>query len=67
MGWDFEDMGSFDDEAAAENWADRQGLDPRDVQSRREGSGVKVSVRRSALGSGGSAPSDNSFGRRSGW
>lgn len=67
MGWNFEDMGSFGDEEAAKNWADRQGLDARDVHIRADGAEVKVSVRRSALGDGGSGPKDNSYGRRSGW
>lgn len=66
-GWDFEEVGGFDDETAAKSWAERQGVDLRDIHTRRDGGGVRLSVRRSSLGDRGNAPNDLSFGRRSGW
>jgi hypothetical protein len=65
--WDFEDVGEFGSEQAANRWADRNGLDPRDVQVRQSGKGVKLEVRRSALGDSGSRREDLRDGRRSGW
>jgi hypothetical protein len=65
--WQFEEMGEFGCEQAAHRWADRNGLDPRDVQVSQNAKGVKLAVRRSALGDSGTRQDDLRDGRRDGW
>ncbi|MET0602622.1 MAG: hypothetical protein ABW167_11580 [Baekduia sp.] len=65
--WQFEEMGEFGDEQAANRWADRNRLDPRDVHVRQSGKGVKLAVRRSSLGDSGTRQDDLRDGRRDGW
>ena len=58
--------GDFANERDAQDWAERNNLDVRDLHYRSRGSrGVTLSVRRSALGD--SATSDLSYGRRTGF
>ncbi len=45
-GWNFDDAGKFDSAADANDWADRNGIDHRDLHLARDGKGVKASVRR---------------------
>ena len=65
MGWEFEQAGQFGSEQAADDYARRNNLDPRDVQITRKGDGVELSIRRSALD--GRNLRDNGEGRRDGW
>lgn len=65
--WDFEEMGDFGDEAAAERWAKRNDVDLRDIRTSRRGDGVRLEIRRSALGDSGRRDSDLRDGRRTGW
>jgi len=65
--WQFEDMGDFGDDAAADRWARRNNVDPRDVRISRRGDGVRLEIRRSALGDSGPANNDLRDGRRKGW
>jgi hypothetical protein len=65
--WQFEKIGEFSSEQAANRWADRNGLDPRDVHIRQDGKGVRLEVRRSALGDSGTRHDDRRDGRRDGW
>jgi hypothetical protein len=65
--WAFDEIGEFGSEEAARRWADRNKLDPRDVSVRASGGGVKLEVRRSALGDSGSHNNDLRDGRRTGW
>ena len=45
--WNFEDMGDFADDAAAERWAKRNEIDLRDIRTTASGRGVRLEVRRS--------------------
>ena len=65
--WDFEEMGDFGDEAAAERWAKRNDVDLRDIRTSRRGDGVRLEIRRSALGDCGRRDNDLRDGRRTGW
>lgn len=65
--WQFEDMGDFGDDAAADRWAKRNNVDPRDVRISKKGDGVRLEIRRSALGDSGRRDSDLRDGRRTGW
>ena len=65
--WDFEEMGDFGDEAAAERWAKRNDVDLRDIRTSRRGDGVRLEIRRSALGDTGRRDHDLRDGRRTGW
>src|SRR3546814_7929348 len=49
MAWEFEQAGKFGSEKAADDYARRNNLDPRDVQITRKGGEVEISIRRSAL------------------
>ncbi len=65
MGWEFEQAGKFGNEKAADEYARRNNIDPRDVQITRRGGEVELNIRRSALD--GSNLRDNGEGRRDGW
>ncbi len=65
--WQFEDMGDFGDDAAAGRWAKRNNVDPSDVRISRKGDGVRLEIRRSALGDSGRRDDDLRDGRRTGW
>lgn len=64
MGWDFEQAGKFGSEKAADDYARRNNIDPRDVQITRKGDEVELNIRRSALD--GRNLRDNGEGRRDG-
>lgn len=64
--WNFEDMGDFADDAAAERWAKRNDIDLRDIRTSASGKGVRLEVRRSSLGDS-RAQTDLRDGRRTGW
>lgn len=64
--WNFEDMGDFADDAAAERWAKRNDIDLRDIRTTSSGKGVRLEVRRSSLGDS-RASGDLRDGRRTGW
>jgi len=63
--WNFEDMGDFADDAAAERWAKRNDIDLRDIRTTNSGKGVRLEVRRSSLGDS-RAQGDLRDGRRTG-
>lgn len=63
----FRGDGRLGSEEAAHRWADRNDIDPRDVHVRSSGRGVKLEVRRSALGDSGGSHKDLRDGRRDGW
>lgn len=65
--WDFEDMGDFGDDDAAERWAKRNNVDLRDVRTSKKGDGVRLEIRRSALGDSRPGAGDLRDGRRTGW
>lgn len=65
MGWEFEEVGKFGSERAADDYARRNNLDPRDVQIVRKGDEVALNIRRSALDRRGLR--DSGEGRRDGW
>lgn len=65
MGWDFEEAGKFGSERAADDYARRNNIDPRDVQITRKGDEVQLNIRRSALD--GRNLRDKGEGRRDGW
>lgn len=65
--WDFSDMGDFESEADADRWPKRNGVPHQDVCTRNTGRGVKLEVRRSALGEDGQRSSDLRDGRRTGF
>ncbi len=65
--WDFEEMGDFGDEAAAERWAKRNDVDLRDIRTSRRGDGVRLKIRSSALRDSGRRDNDLRDGRRTGW
>ena len=43
-GWDFDDVGKFGSEKAAEDFAKRNGVDPRDIRTRDKGDGIELVV-----------------------
>ena len=66
MSYDHQEIGDFANERDAQDWAERNGIDVRDLHLRQvRGRGVTLSVRRSALGD--SSQADLSFGRRTGF
>ena len=66
MSFDHQEVGDFANERDAQDWAERNNLDLRDLHIRSLGRrGVTLSVRRSALGD--QAPGDLSYGRRTGF
>lgn len=65
MGWEFEEAGRFGSEKAADDYARRNNIDPRDVHIARKGNKVELSIRRSALDRRGLR--DSNEGRRDGW
>jgi hypothetical protein len=66
MSYDHQEIGDFANERDAQDWAERNSIDIRDLHFRARGSrGVTLSVRRSALGD--SSTGDLSFGRRTGF
>lgn len=65
MGWNYEEVGEFGSTKAAEDWAKRNDIDPRDLHIRSRGDGVSVGVKRSALGD--EKFNDNHNGRRDGF
>lgn len=65
MGWEFENAGRFGSEKAADDYARRNNIDPRDVQITARGDGVELNIRRSALD--GRRLRDSDEGRRDGW
>lgn len=65
MGWEFEQAGKFGSEQAADDYARRNNIDPRDVQIVRRGDEVELNIRRSALDRRGLR--DNDEARRDGW
>ncbi|PEQ10314.1 hypothetical protein B2G71_22920 [Novosphingobium sp. PC22D] len=46
MPFDYEDVGEFGSQGAAEDWAKRNGIDPRDLHFRKKGDGVDVGIRK---------------------
>ena len=46
MAFNYENVGQFGDRQAAENWAKRNNIDPRDLHFRETGRGVDVGVRK---------------------
>lgn len=65
MGWSFSHGGTFGSERDAHDYADRNGLDPRDVRTRRKGNRVELEIRDSARD--GRDLRDSGEGRRGGW
>ena len=67
MGQSFDtEIGDFSSERAAEDWAETNGIDLRDIHTRNIGGGrVTLSVRRSSLGD--SSHYDHRFGRTTGF
>ena len=60
------EVGDFSSEKAAEDWAEANGVDLRDIHTRQiVGGRVTLSVRRSSLGD--SSNSDQRFGRTTGF
>ncbi|MDR7103987.1 hypothetical protein [Croceicoccus sp. BE223] len=64
-GWDFDDVGKFGSDKAAEDFAKRNNVDPRDIRTRAKGDGVELEIRRSSLDRRGLK--DSGEGRRDGW
>jgi hypothetical protein len=64
-GWDFDDVGKFGSDKAAEDFAKRNNVDPRDIRTRDKGDGVELEIRRSSLDRRGLK--DSGEGRRDGW
>jgi len=52
MGFSYENVGEFGDRRAAEDWARRNDIDPRDLHYRDTARGVEVGIRKGATGSG---------------
>jgi hypothetical protein len=65
MGWEFDEAGSFGSKRAAEDYALRNNLDPRDYRISNKSNGVELEIRRSAIDAG--SLRDNREGRRDGW
>ncbi|MBC2652432.1 MULTISPECIES: hypothetical protein [Novosphingobium] len=66
MAYEHEEVGDFPSERDAQEWAERNNIDPQDLHFRARGRrGVTLSVRRSALGD--SSRGDLSYGRGTGF
>ncbi|MFC4194696.1 hypothetical protein ACFQFS_14455 [Novosphingobium lubricantis] len=66
MAYEHDEIGDFASERDAQDWAERNNIDPSDLHLRARGKrGVTLSVRRSALRD--SSQADLSFGRRTGF
>ena len=65
MGWEFQRAGKFGSKRAADDYARRNDLDPRNVQITRRGDEVELHIRRSELE--GRKLRDYGEGRRDGW
>jgi hypothetical protein len=66
MSYSYDEMGKFADAKAAEDWARRNDIDPRDLHIRQTRDGVDVAVRKGARGNDGDY-SDRYNGRRDGF
>jgi hypothetical protein len=64
-GWDFDEVGKFGSAKAAEDFAKRNDVDPRDIRTRDTRDGVELEIRRSSLDRRGLK--DSGEGRRHGW
>ena len=64
-GWDFDEVGKFGSDKAAEDFARRNNVDPRDIRTSPSGEGVELEVRRSSLDR--REVRDSGEGRRDGW
>lgn len=64
-GWDFDDVGKFGSAMAAEDFARRNNVDPRDIRTRDKVDGVELEIRRCSLD--GRGLKDSGEGRRDGW
>lgn len=64
-GWDFDEVGKFGSTHAAEEFAKRNNVDPRDIRTRDMGDGVELEIRRTRLDR--RDLRDNGEGRRDGW
>lgn len=64
-GWDFDEVGKFGSEKAADDFTKRNDLDPQDVRIRPGTDGVELEVRRTSLQKRGLK--DSGEGRRDGW
>lgn len=64
MSHHYDDVGKFPDRRAAEDWARRNNIDPRDFHTREANGGVEAAVRR---GEGQSRYDDRHGGRRPGY
>ena len=68
MGFSYEEVGKFGSRRAAEDWAKRNDIDPRDLNMRERGEEVEVGVRRGAgKGSGDDRYNDRHGGRNRGF
>ncbi|MDF0490447.1 hypothetical protein PX554_20155 [Sphingomonas sp. H39-1-10] len=65
MGWQFKSAGSFADERAARDFAERNYLESGDVRTRNVGGRIELEIRQSALD--GRHLQDCGEGRRNGW
>lgn len=59
MSFEYDDVGSFGSRRAAEDWAKRNNIDPRDLHIREGNGSCDVGVRRSAIPGGGFNDSGN--------
>ena len=64
-GWDFDEVGRFGSDRAAEDFAKRNKVDARDIRTRQTGDGVELEIRRSTLDR--RDLRDSGEGRRDGW
>ena len=64
-GWDFDEVGKFGSDKAAEDFAKRNNIYPRDIRTRAVGDGVELEIRRSSLDR--RELRDGGEGRRDGW
>lgn len=58
MSFDYDDVGNFGSRHSAEEWAKRNNIAPGDLHIREDARGCELSVRRSAMPSGGFDDSD---------
>lgn len=65
MGWEFISGGSFGSERDAHDYAERNGIDRRDVRTRRKGDRVELEIRGSAIDD--RRLQDRGEGRKDGW
>ena len=63
-GWDFDEVGKFGSDKAAEDFAKRNNVDQRDIRTRNIGDGVELEIRRLSLDR--RALRDGGEGRRDG-